>query len=87
MELKKDTKNLKVETNLFIISLVISILIVRILVNTLFTERTEVFRNISGLSFHHFHYGILLLMLSVFFMIFFKETKLIVVIAVSETDL
>mgnify|MGYP001577444357 CR=1 FL=1 len=81
MELKRNTKTLRLETKLFVISLILSILIVRMLVSLFFTERTEVFRSISGLSFHHFHYGILLLMLSMFFMLFFKETKLIVIFA------
>ncbi|MGV8142827.1 MAG: hypothetical protein ACP5NS_04325 [Candidatus Pacearchaeota archaeon] len=81
MELRKNTKELKSETHLFIFFFIISILFARILVYTLFTERTALLRSVSGLSVHHFHYGILLLILSTVFMIFFKETKLIVSLA------
>ncbi len=77
----KFSKKEKIKTELFIIPLVLSILISRLMVYLFFTQRTEIFRSISGLSFHHFHYGILLLMSSVIFLIFLKETKFIVALA------
>lgn len=80
MEFKK-TDHVRIKTNIFILYLIGTIIISRTVASLYFTERTEVLRAISGLSFHHFHYGVLLLMLSVFFMIFFKENNLIVAVA------
>jgi hypothetical protein len=66
--------------NLFLGSLILPLIFFRILV-FLKDGRVSFLRHITGLSVHHYHYGIILLTMAVILLIFYKISSLTIILA------
>ena len=62
-------------------SLIIPFIFYRILVFTLYKDQISILRSLTGLSFHHYHYGTILLTIGILLLIFHKRTTLAVVMS------
>jgi glycosyltransferase involved in cell wall biosynthesis len=65
----------KAELKLFLVSLIIPAIIYRVVIS-LSSNTVSPLRTLTGLSFHHLHYGIILLTISLLILLFNKKNKL-----------
>ena len=75
--MKKELKNLI----LFCSSFLFGIIFYRLLILFFYTDRVSPLRSLTGLSIHHFHYGIILITIAILMFIFYKKNGVSILFA------
>ena len=80
--MSKNQLNNKKTLALFSISLIISFTFWRSWTNLLYNEtKVSILRQATGLNIHHYHYGILLVLIATLLLIFHKKSSLAIILA------
>ena len=74
--------NKRTQLQIFILTLIFSLIFWRLWTRLFYNqETTSILRTLTGLNIHHYHYGIILVLIATLFFIFYKKTNLTIALA------